>query len=282
MLEPTFQFTQSNIQDYLTCQRRFELRYLRRMSWPAVESAPIHEAERRMQLGSHFHRLIHQHLLGMTAQRLTDSVNGSAEIIDAPELSQLWHNYLAHRPNELNTPGIKLFPEMILSTMAGSHRLLAKYDLIAVMPSDDSRIFIIDWKTSTRRPTSDQLKGQAQSRVYPYVLAKAGALINQNQPITPEAITMIYWFANAPDQPEIIPYSQAQFSQDDAFLSNLVDDIGSRSEFPLTDKQVSCQTCVYRSFCDRGRDAGPLDAFEDDLALDELDLDWEQISEVAY
>mgnify|MGYP007064289961 CR=1 FL=1 len=33
-----FQFSQNNLQDYLDCARRFELRALRRLAWPAAQS----------------------------------------------------------------------------------------------------------------------------------------------------------------------------------------------------------------------------------------------------
>ena len=55
-LPPDFQFSQSSLQDFETCPRRFELRYLQRLSWPAIESEPIQVAERLAQLGADFHR----------------------------------------------------------------------------------------------------------------------------------------------------------------------------------------------------------------------------------
>ena len=60
-LAADFSFNQSSLQDYLDCQRRFELRYLLRLSWPAVEIEPALENERFLRRGSIFHRLVHQH-----------------------------------------------------------------------------------------------------------------------------------------------------------------------------------------------------------------------------
>jgi CRISPR/Cas system-associated exonuclease Cas4 (RecB family) len=279
---PTFQFTQSNLQDFLTCQRRFELRYLRQMNWPAVESAPIHEAERRMQLGSDFHRLVHQHLLGLPEAELTEAAQGIAELTGAPELILMWQNYLTHRPAELAQPGLRLYPEITLSTMVDDYRLVAKYDLIAFLPGEAPQLLILDWKTSSKRPDSQRLRNRVQSRVYPFVLVKAGASLNDNQPLNPANITMIYWFAVHPTQPEVIPYDQTRFTQDQAYLSKLIQEITTASDFPLTNDQKACRYCVYRSYCDRGQTAGSLDEIDDDLELDELALDWEQISEIAY
>lgn len=279
---PSFQFTQSNLQDFLTCQRRFELRYLRQMTWPAVESAPIHEAERRMQRGSDFHRLIHQHLLGLPAAELTEAANEIAGLTNAPELVMMWQNYLTHRPAELAQSGLRLYPEITLSAIINDHRLVAKYDLIAFLPGEAPQVLILDWKTSSRRPDSQRLRNRVQSRVYPFVLVKAGATLNDNQPLNPASITMIYWFAAQPTQPEVISYDKTRFTQDQAYLSELIQEITTTSDFPLTNDQKACRYCVYRSYCDRGQTAGSLDEIDDDLELDELALDWEQISEIAY
>jgi len=276
------QFTQSNLQDFVTCRRRFELRYLRHLNWPAVESAPIHEAERRMQLGSDFHRLIHQHVLGLPELDLTATAQQIANLTGSPELPALWQNYLTHRPPELDTEAARFYPELTLSTMLAGQRLTAKFDLVVALPGDPAPLLIVDWKTAPKRPTSDTLRRRIQSRVYPFVLARAGAVLNDGRPIDPDQITMIYWFSGTPDQPEQILYSQAQYNQDRQFLSELIDTITSATDFPLTDDHKACRYCVYRSYCDRGQEAGPLDDLDDDLQADDLTLDWEQIAEIAY
>ena len=277
-----FSFTQSNLQDYLTCQRRFELRYLRQMNWPAVETAPIHEAERRMQVGSTFHRLIHQYLLGLSQGELTATAEQTATLIESPELAQMWHNFLARHPTELAQPAARFYPEITLSTLVAGHRLTAKYDLLVLLPGDPPHITIFDWKTSSKRPDSTTLQNQAQSRVYPFVLSEAGYTLNDNNPLQPNEITMSYWFANAPRQPEIITYHQAQYEADQRWLQDLIQEITTAPNFPLTDDHAVCRYCVYRSYCDRGQEAGLLDDIDDDLELDAADLDWEQISEIAY
>ena len=279
-------FNQSNLQDYVTCQRRFELRYVRRMNWPAVESAPIHEAERRMQLGSDFHRLIHQHLIGLPEEALTAAAGQIAALTGSPELVAMWRNYLARRPAELARPETRLYPEITLSTMIAGHRLAAKFDLVAVLPASEAaaapQLLILDWKTSTKRLDAQTLRGRVQSRVYPYVLVRAGTSLIEQRAVDPASIRMGYWFANAPDQPAWFPYSPAQFEQDQHYLIDLIQTITTAAEFPLTGDEKACRYCAYRSYCDRGQVAGRLDELDDDLELDELSLDWEQISEIAY
>ncbi len=277
MLPTDFQFTQSNLQNYLACPRRFDLRYRQRLHWPAVETAPVHEAERRMQLGSDFHHLARQHALGIPPADLT----AFADNDPSPELGAMWRNYLTHRPAELSQPGVRLYPEVTLATVVDGWRLAAKFDLLAVLPGDPARVLIVDWKTNSRRPASPRLRARVQSRVYPFVLTRAGASL-VGQPVAPQAITLQYWFTAAPAEPEIIPYHQQQFEQDEAFLRTLIAQITAADLFPLTDDRRACRFCAFRSFCDRGDVAGPLDEFDEDLLLDELDLDWEQVSEIAY
>lgn len=275
MLPDNFQFTQSNLQDYETCPRRFDLRYRQHLQWPAEQTAPVMETERRMRLGSEFHWLAHQHALGIPLDALT----AAASADPSPELGAMWQNYLVHRPADLATDGVRLFPEVTLATVLNGFRLAAKFDLLAALP--DERVLIVDWKTNLRRPRADRLRARAQSRVYPLVLARAAESL-LGAPVAPEAITMIYWFTAAPADPEVMPYSAAQLAADETFLAARIAEIATADEFPLTEDERVCRFCVFRSFCERGDIAGPLDEFEDDFAFDDLDLDWEQVSEIAF
>ena len=38
LLPPDFHFSQRSLQDYVDCRRRFQLRYLQHLAWPAVEA----------------------------------------------------------------------------------------------------------------------------------------------------------------------------------------------------------------------------------------------------
>jgi hypothetical protein len=277
-LLPGFQFSQSSLQDFDTCARRFELRYLRRLAWPAVESEPIQEAERLARLGTDFHRLVQQHLAGIAEDVLTRSlIEGDAD------LQGWWQSYLRHRPAELAEA--RVYPEMLLSTPLRGNRLIARFDLLAV-PSD-GRFLIIDWKTSLHKPPRDILARRMQTRVYPYVLALAGAAFNNGQPIDPLAIEMIYWYPAMPDQPERFAYSPQLLQRDEQFLSNLVERIKfavQSGNFPLVEDKQPCTYCVYRSFCDRGEKPGLLAALpeEPQEVLDVLALDWDQIAEIQF
>lgn len=273
-----FQFSQSSLQDFEACAKRFELRYIDRLSWPAIESEPVQEAERLAQLGADFHRLVQQHLIGLDEVLLTESLAGAE-----PELKTWWQNYLLHRPAVLAAAHI--YPELTLSTPLRGYRLLARYDLLAAGP--DGSFLIIDWKTARRRPGRESLARRSQTRVYPYVLVKAGAAFNGGRPIDPASVRMMYWYPETPEQPELFEYSAALGRRDEEYLSDLVERIKTAArnkDFPLVQDKQPCRYCIYRSYCDRGERAGPVEELAETPpdTLDVSALDWDQIAEIQF
>ena len=240
------------------------------MDWPAHEAQPALENERHMQQGAAFHRLMHQHLLGIPEEQLACAATDA-------DLRRWWHNYLTHGPE--NLPASR-HPEIVLSAPLGDYRLVAKYDLVTVDPG--RRAVILDWKTSRRRPKRKYLAERLQTKVYPYLLVLAGDHLNGGQPLAPEQVEMVYWFANFPDDPARFPYSAAQYKADEAYLTSLVGQIGD-PPYPRTSDERNCRYCRYRSLCQRGVEAGPLDKMEDELTQDfDISLDFEQIAEIEY
>ncbi len=80
-----FEFSQSSLQDYVDCARRFQLRYLDRVAWPAVQAEPVQENERHIQRGERFHRLAQQFLLGISPEKLARMAAA-----DVDENLQVW------------------------------------------------------------------------------------------------------------------------------------------------------------------------------------------------
>ncbi len=266
------QFSQGSLQDYVDCRRRFQLRYLLKLAWPALEAEPALEYEAAMQQGALFHRLIQQHLLGIPTERLTPLAKGA-------DLSRWWQNYLEFS----YPPQSALYPEVTLSMPLLDCRLVAKYDVILVTP--EGRAIIYDWKTSRRHPKRAWLSERLQSRVYPYLLAQAGAHLNQGRPFQPEQIEMIYWFAEAPTEPEKLSYGAESFARDEAYLKSLIGEIIAldSKDFTLTEAVEHCRFCTYRSLCDRGITAGDLDETEaEPEPAMEADFDFDQIAEIAF
>jgi len=276
MTLPTdFQFSQASLQDYVDCPRRFQLRYLLRLAWPALEAEPALESERHLQQGAAFHRLVHQHVLGIAPERL------SGAVADA-NLRRWWHNYLERGLDDLPT---SRYPEVVLSAPLGGYRLVAKYDLIAV--DAGQRGVIVDWKTSRRQPRRRHLAERLQTKVYPYLLVRAGSHLNDGQPFEPEQVEMVYWFANFPGSPERFSYGAARYEADGTYLAALIEEISSLGDedFLLTTQERYCRYCLYRSYCDRGARAGAMDEMDGDMTpedLSQLDFDFEQIAEIEF
>ncbi|MCB9138746.1 MAG: PD-(D/E)XK nuclease family protein [Caldilineaceae bacterium] len=261
-LPETFAFSQSSLQAYSDCPRRFWLAYVEQLPWPAVEASPVHEYEERMRQGARFHRLIERAEIGMEPDVI-------AAGLDHP-LDDWFAKYQRFRPADL--PGDVLEVEKTLSTpvaVAGrAYRLAAKYDLIAVEPR--RRAIIMDWKSASRRGDEGQLRRRWQSRVYPYVLVEASRALPWG-PLAPHQVEMRYWFTAAPSRPVTLPYSDAlhaaNHEQLHALMTEIVsgaaeDDYPKVADTPLNRKRF-CAYCIYRSRCDRGEAAGDLDDLAD-------------------
>jgi hypothetical protein len=238
-----FQYSQENLQDYVECARRFQLRYLMRQQWPAPLAEPLRDAETELRLGDDFHRLVERHFLGLTATP------------PAGLLSDWWRAFESHPPSDL--PGAIRKPEAIYSIPLSGRRLVAKFDLVAIEPG--KRIVIVDWKTTRHRPSRKTLETRLQTAVYRYVAVEA-LTHDFGGPVPPDAVQLIYWFAVTPERPETFHYYGAQHAATGTFIRDLVAKIEQHTQpiWPLTDDLRKCEHCNYRSFCERGSYAAPL------------------------
>ncbi len=269
-LASPFTFSQSSLQDYVECARRFQLRYIDRLEWPAVETEPTLENERRQQAGQTFHRLAQQAILGLPAEKL-------ARLASGDDLARWWDHFL---PQLDALRGVSAYPELSLSAPIAGHRLIAKYDLVAL---PQNRAVIYDWKTYHKRPRNEWMVARLQTRVYRYLLAIAGAHLNGGQPFAPEQIEMVYWYADFPTEPAIFRYDAAQFQRDQAFLESKIREIAFANTWPLTSDEQKCAFCTYRSHCDRGQAAGDWRSAEAEPEAEAtLEINFEQIGEIEF
>jgi CRISPR/Cas system-associated exonuclease Cas4 (RecB family) len=273
MAIPLNTLSQSSLQDYHDCPRRFELRYLQQLSYPAIETEPALENEAHQKEGEYFHRLVQQYFVGIPNEQI-------AKLANTDNLQRWWENF----SNEKDFRSLKDFgslkAEITLSAPLGSYRLVAKYDLIAV---DNNKVFIYDWKTYRKRPKTEWLAIRWQTRVYRALLVQAGAHLNNGKQIQPEQIKMIYWFANFPNEPAKFSYDANQFKRDWDALTRLSDESKSASSFPKTDDTDKCSYCPYRSYCNRGVKAGDATDAELEIEAEELfDINFEQIGEIEF
>ena len=284
-LPQDFDFNQGNLQDYADCAYRFYMRYIKRVKWPALVVDDAAQFEDRMQAGAYFHRLIQQFLVGIPETLISEMVEALSSRFTASntDLSAWWESFLTHVPSMLE--GGQPFVETTLASSQAGQRLVAKYDLIMV--TEDGRLTIFDWKTSNKTPRVDWLLDRLQTKLYCFVLTEASSLFFNGYSIKPEQITMNYWYVSQPGTPVLLPYSRTAYSQDQAHLTQLINDIctSQPADFHRTSDLKQCRYCVYRSHCDRGIEAGGLAEFEDfDLEADAFaaEISFEDIPEIKF
>ena len=282
-LPKDFQFSQSSLQDFVECRRRFYLRYILKLRWPAVKTEPVVQSERLMLQGSAFHHYIHQYLLGVSTQQILTIMSTEEGI------GSWWQNFLTHAQNLPGVGGktILRFPEHTLAGVLMESRLVAKYDLISIM--EDGNVIIYDWKTSQKKPKRSWLTARIQTVLYPYLLVIAGQHLAQPAGFQPHQVNLVYWFAAQPEKAETFSLDQAEFEkaqQQITDLTSLITRLASDNNeqvFPLTDDENRCAFCVYRSLCDRGVHAGnAITEMESETMMGEIEFAFDQIGEIEF
>jgi hypothetical protein len=273
LLPATFQFSQASLQDYVDCPRRFELRYLLMQPWPGLITGSPDDLESHIRRGADFHRLAHQHALGLALDRLAATIHDKV-------LVRWWQTYQDHPPRDL--PEAARWAEVVIAAPLAGYRLAAKFDLLAVEPG--VRLIVVDWKTVLRRPSRSTLARRLQTTVYRYLAVEAGTSFNGGRPPQPEQVEMVYWFAEFPGVTERFPYDAGQHDGARKYLAGLIREITAHQEsiWPLTSDDRLCRFCNYRTLCEREVRPGFLEELEDDLEPDEIEIDLEQIAEVAF
>ena len=290
LLPDNFTFSQSSLQAYVDCARRFWLAYVEQLPWPAVEASPVQEHEALMRLGERFHRLVQRSEEGIAPAQVAAGLT--------PPLATWYAAYQQHRPADLPSDFIAVeriltIPLAPLPAHPLAFRLAVKYDLLA--GGADGRTVIVDWKTARRRTEPSLLRQRLQTIVYPYVLVEASAGLPWG-PVRPEQVSMCYWFTAAPGQPVIFAYDEAQHAANGRRLEQLLAGLlagRSAADFPkVADTEANrrhlCAYCVYRSRCNRGEAAGDLETLDDPetfFAVDvekALEFSLDDVEELAF
>ncbi len=260
-LPDSFSFSQNNLQDYVDCPRRFFLRHVQKLEWPAIESEPVLEQEQLMELGRQFHLMVQQKFSGIPVESVMNSTRD-------PELLLWWQEFTRL---DLDSLQGQKYCEAFYSIPIANYRLVAKFDLLVVQSNGETLLF--DWKTSRHAPKRSNKQMRLQTRVYPFLLAK----LAETTPLFPltnaENIKMIYWYPDPLIASIEFPYSPQQYSKDEQFLVNLVNEISSLPEngFEKTADERKCAYCRFRTLCERGSIAGNIaNAEKADLSEENL------------
>jgi len=268
--------SQSNLQDFSECPRRFELKVIDNISWPAAYLEPLSKLEQATDIGNKFHQLCHQFFTGIDQDSLSRTISN-------PELKIMWENFSTFAKDLQDEDR---YSEIILSAPFLGHQLIAKYDL--VIRTNNSKIIIYDWKTSSQKPTRTLLSQRYQTFLYPFIFVKSGTSIFKFEQSSPKNVSMNYWYPMSSDPEETFPYSDSLYSENTVQLTDIISKIdgyvNSGKTFPLTNDRKLCAKCVYRSLCERGIQAGKLDPFTeiDGEDLSGVHFDIDNISEIEF
>ncbi|NJK63274.1 MAG: PD-(D/E)XK nuclease family protein [Synechococcaceae cyanobacterium SM2_3_1] len=215
-----------------SCPRLFRFRFLDKHLWPVIDP----EILAALQRGQQFHRLVELQAKGREVEPRLPSVDAQVQTW----WSQFQKSEHAHPQGEVQS-------ELSLWTELWGVRWTARLDRL-VMGAD--HLHILDWKTDRRRPADAQIRDSWQVRLYPLLVLQLGSLFLGDRPL-PEAIHLTFWYAQHPDQPFRMQYTEEQWQQDYADLERIVGDLDrlQAEQFPRTPHLSRCAGCAYRSRC---------------------------------
>ena len=265
-------YSASMLQDYMDCQRRFELKYIRKQSWPSIPVEPVLEMEALVARGRQFHSLAHQFLAGLPLPAINDAIND-------PMLKKGFSRFVDF---SYERSWILKLSEIKINANLERHHLIAVYDLIA--QTDDGQVTIFDWKTAMHPPRKDFLKLKMQSSIYPFILFEnLQGLFPSADQHQHCALSMTYWYPAYPDFIFSFNYDQETHQENRDSLISFLDAVDSRlqsMQFNKTDNLKQCKYCQYRSLCDRGIEAGTIDGLDGDSIADEIMIDFNALPEI--
>lgn len=228
---------------FLICQRRFQLRYLRQLTWPAPPKTE--EEEAILERGELFHQLLQRHFLGLNVE--TNSIRDDG-------VRRWWRAFQQQR---LQFPDGRFLTELNLTVPIDQHLLHGRFDLLIVGETEGKPFaHVFDWKTG-RAHKEAELRQDWQTRLYLAMLADSGAALwpeQKQRPLLPEAIQLTYWYVNHPDESVTIRYNSEWHNQNWAEIRAVVAEIETQmalNEWPLTDDWSRCRVCAYQAYCGR-------------------------------
>jgi hypothetical protein len=252
-------FSQHRLASFLTCQRRYQLRYRDQIPWPKI---PISEQEQAaLERGRRFHQLLERHFLGLpiTPQRLADAT-----------LRQWWTRFLEC---SLDVPRGQRLPESSLTVSLSDQFLTGRFDLLILGDIEGQPCaHVFDWKTG-RTQDEKELRKAWQTRLYLAILTEGGAALREDgRSLSADQVAITYWYVDDPDAPRTIRYDRSWHASNWTEIGTLIDQIAQKpreEKWTLTDDWSCCRPCAYQSLCGR-QEAGPMsrEMVDDDSLAD--------------
>ena len=209
--EKPLRITQAHLKVLAESPHRFQRQFLDDLGMPSV--AGNAEAIAR---GKQFHQLMHQRSLQLPVEALVEGDR---------DLQRYFEAYEQQPPSLLEGDRVAEYP---LATPLSSFQLFGVLD---VLVRNADRMQIVDWKTYRRALTAERLKEDWQTRLYLFLLAEWSGL-------APENLSMVYWFAEAPELSVEIGYSAGDCERDRRDISALLEKLNSwleSGQFPASD-----------------------------------------------
>ncbi|ADQ15260.1 PD-(D/E)XK nuclease family protein [Halanaerobium hydrogeniformans] len=256
-------FSQSALEIFNKCRRKFKYRYLDGLYWPS-EWGMKEEFKEDIDRGRKFHLL---------AERYYNKSIASTVLKENNQL-QAWFSRLKNYcPLTKNI----IAAEQEIRFRNNKLKFLAKYDLLEYN-SEDKSITIYDWKTDHKSLYQKDLVNSIQSRFYLYLMVEAAYKYFADAYQLEGMPKLLYWNPRYPKEEIKINYNKKDHKKDRDFFEALIEEILGQENFDLTDNLNLCRFCEYRPIC-RGKKAEGKELIEEDL---NLDLDWEAVEEMEF
>ncbi len=226
------------------CDRKFQYVHFEALSGPSS-----YEQKVTTQWGSQFHLLMQQRSLNLPTEVLTNAnaemaVSMSALVKAAPEIFKTLPDNSG--PNHSN---IESQSEQRRTLAFNGYLLTVVYDwVLCSFDADPPYGQILDWKTHQRPPRKERLANDWQTRLYLYVLC-------ETTPLSPEQLSMTYWFVRSEASCYRFGYSAQQHEQTRQDLQRLTARLSrmrDRNDFPkVAITAGKCDQCPFNVRCDR-------------------------------